>query len=43
MLEEIAIVRNMIKDKIEDSNENLEKIIIQIDRKEYKKIYNCYL
>jgi hypothetical protein len=41
MIEEIAILRNQIKDKIKNSNENVEKIIIQIDQKGYNKIYNC--
>jgi hypothetical protein len=34
IIEEIARLRNQIKGKIKNSNEKLEKIIIQIDQKE---------
>ena len=43
MIEEIEIARNEIKDKIKNINKNLEKIIIQIDQKEYDKTYKCCL
>ena len=43
MIEEIAILRNQIKDKIKHCNKKVEKIIIQIDQNEYNKIYKCCL
>ena len=40
-IEEISTLRNQIKNKIKSCNENLQKIIIQINRKDYNEKCKC--